>query len=163
MTQFDQAEARRLVETYSDLILRLSFTYLKSTYDAEDICQTVFLKLLTTPQDVESPQHETAWIIRAAVYACKDELRAFRRRSVPLDQVAESAAPPVPDSDILEAVAALPEKYREALFLYYYEGYSIREICDLLGQSEAAVTTRLSRGRQKLRVELGGEQYEQSI
>ena len=66
MRQFDQEEAERLVNAYSDLILRLSYTYLKSTHDAEDICQTVFLKLLTGGQAFDSPAHEKAWIIRAA-------------------------------------------------------------------------------------------------
>ena len=76
MRQFDQEEAERLVNAYSDLILRLSYTYLKSTHDAEDICQTVFLKLLTGGQAFDSPAHEKAWIIRAAANACKDLLRS---------------------------------------------------------------------------------------
>ena len=163
MTEFDQDEAQRLVDTYSDLILRLSFTYLKSTHDAQDICQTVFLKLLTLRPAFESPAHEKAWIIRTAVNACKDELRAFRRRSVGLDELAGAAAPPAPDSPVLDAVAALPEKYREVIYLYYYEGYSIRELGGLLGRSEAAVTKCLSRGRQKLRAELGGKYDEQHL
>lgn len=61
----NRRHAERLVNTYSDLILRLSYTYLKSTADAQDICQTVFLKLLTSPRSFESPEHEKAWIIRA--------------------------------------------------------------------------------------------------
>ena len=64
MRQFDQEEAERLVNTYSDLILRLSYTYLKSTHDAEDICQTVFLKLLTGGQTFDSPAHEKACAAR---------------------------------------------------------------------------------------------------
>ena len=70
MNQIDKAEAERLVNTYSDLILRLSYTYLKSTHDAEDICQNVFLKLLTSGQTFDSPAHEKAWIIRTAANAC---------------------------------------------------------------------------------------------
>ena len=86
MKQFDKAEAERLVYTYSDLILRLSYTYLKSTHDAEDICQTVFLKLLTSGQAFDSPAHEKAWIIRTTANACKDLLRsAHRRRTVALE------------------------------------------------------------------------------
>ena len=67
----DRGEAERLVHAYSDLILRLSYTYLKSTDDAQDICQTVFLKLLQKPQAFSSPEHEKAWIIRTAVNLCK--------------------------------------------------------------------------------------------
>ena len=164
MKQFDKAEAERLVYTYSDLILRLSYTYLKSTHDAEDICQTVFLKLLTSGQTFDSPAHEKAWIIRTTANACKDVLRnTFRRRTVALEAAATTAAPDAPDSAVLEAVMTLPENYREAVYLHYYEGYSVREIAGLLGRSEAAVTAHLSRGRQKLRTTLGGEYYEQSV
>ena len=164
MIQIDRAEAERLVNTYSDLILRLSYTYLKSTHDAEDICQNVFLKLLTSGQTFDSPAHEKAWIIRTAANACKDVLRsAHRRRTVGLEAAAAAAAPPAPDSTVLDAVMALPEKYREAVYLHYYEGYSVREIASLLGRSEAAVTAHLSRGRKSLRITLGGDLYEQRV
>ena len=159
MKQIDRAEAERLVYTYSDLILRLSYTYLKSTHDAEDICQNVLLKLLTDGREFESPAHE----IRTTANACKDELRAFRRRNAPLDTAYSAAAPEPPDSSVLDAVMALPEKYREAVYLFYYEGYSVREIASLLGRSEAAVSAHLSRGRNKLRLELGGDCCEQGI
>ena len=156
MKPIDRTEAERLVQTYSDMILRLSYTYLKSTQDAEDICQTVFLKLLTGGMVFDSPEHETA-------NACKDALRASHRRCVGLEAVAETAAPEAPDSTVLDAVMALPKKYREAVYLYYYEGYSVREIASMLGQSEAAVSAHLSRGRKSLRGTLGGEFYEQRV
>ena len=159
MKPIDRTEAERLVQTYSDMILRLSYTYLKSTQDAEDICQTVFLKLLTGGMVFDSPEHEKAWIIRATANACKDALRAAHRRCVGL----EAAAPEPPDSAVLDAVMALPEKYREAVYLYYYEGYSVREVAALLGRSEAAVSAHLSRGRKSLRQTLGGEFYEQRV
>lgn len=109
MKPIDRTEAERLVQTYSDMILRLSWTYLKSTQDAEDICQTVFLKLLTGGMAFDSPEHEKAWIIRATANACKDALRASHRRCVGLEAVAETAAPEAPDSTVLEAVMALPK------------------------------------------------------
>ncbi|MDE6590710.1 MAG: RNA polymerase subunit sigma-24, partial [Oscillospiraceae bacterium] len=121
MKQIDEREARRLVDAYSDLILRLGYTYLKSTQDGEDICQTVLLKLLAGDVRFDSPEHEKAWVIRAAINACKDELRSFRRRAVPLDTLAEAEAPEPPRSDVLDAVMELPGKYREAIYLFYYE------------------------------------------
>lgn len=159
MKELDPREAERLVNTYSDLILRLSYTYLKSTQDGEDICQTVLLKLLTAERAFDSPEHEKAWVIRATVNACKDELRAFRRRAVPLETAAETAAPEPPRSEVLEAVMALPGKYREAIYFFYYEGYSIDEIAALTGRSGAAVSAHLSRGRKKLKTMLEGENY----
>lgn len=159
MRELDAREAERLVNTYSDLILRLSYTYLKSTQDGEDICQTVLLKLLTEDRVFESPEHERAWVVRVAINACKDELRAFRRRAVPLDAAAEAEAPEPPRSEVLDAVMGLPENYREAVYLFYYEGYSIDEIAALTGRSGAAVSAHLSRGRKKLKTMLEGENY----
>ena len=74
-------EAQRLVQTYADLILRLGYTYLKSTHDAEDVCQNVLIKLLQTDRAFESAEHERAWIVRATANACKDVLRSARRRT----------------------------------------------------------------------------------
>lgn len=159
MREPDAARAERLVEAYSDMILRLSYTYLKSTQDGEDICQTVLLKLLTGDKEFTTPEHEKAWVLRATVNACKDELRSFRRRAVPLEEAAEMAAPEPPRSEVLDAVMALPEKYREAIYLFYYEGYSVKEIAALTGRGEAAVAAHLSRGRKKLKIMLEGERY----
>lgn len=162
--EISDREAERLVEEYSDLILRLSYTYLKSTQDAEDICQTVFLKLLTSGKTFSDPEHERAWVVRATVNACKDELRAFRRKALPLDSVGETAAPALPESDTLDAVMALPQKYREAVYLFYYEGYSVKEIARLLHRSESAVAAHLSRGRKQLHEKLlGGDMNGQEI
>ena len=63
----DQQEAERLVNAYSDLILRLSYTYLRSTQDGEDVCQTVLLKLLTGEGEFQCPEHERAWVDRKSV------------------------------------------------------------------------------------------------
>ena len=68
--------AEYLAETYADAILRLSYTYLKNTHDAHDVCQTVFVKLLTEPRDFESPAHERAYVLRMAANACKDLLKS---------------------------------------------------------------------------------------
>ena len=82
----NEVEAERLVGAYADLILRLSYTYLKSTHDAEDICQTVLLKLMGAPARFEGPEHERAWVIRTTANACKDVLRSgHRRRTVGLE------------------------------------------------------------------------------
>lgn len=154
----DRAEARRLVETYSDLILRLSYTYLGSTHDAQDICQDIFLKLLQHPQTFDSPEHERAWIIRAAVNLCKDHLKSrWRRTTVALEAAAAVPAPAEEEGGLLAAVNLLPPKYRAVIYLYYYEGYAAKEIAELLGEKPATVSTQLSRGRQQLRTLLESE------
>lgn len=160
----NEVEAERLVGAYADLILRLSYTYLKSTHDAEDICQTVLLKLMGAPARFEGPEHERAWVVRTTANACKDVLRSgHRRRTVGLEAAPDAAAPEEPESEVVDAVMALPCKYREAIYLYYYEGYSIREIAKLTGRSESAVSAHLSRGRAKLRTMLEGAYCEQGV
>lgn len=144
------------------MILRISYSYLKQTCDAEDICQTVFLKILTKDIRFDTPEHEKAYIIRATVNACKDHLKSgFFRKTVPLEAAETMAAPQLPDLPILEALQALPEKYRVPIYLYYYEDYSAREIGKILGKSEGNITTCLSRGRKKLRdyLQREGEMY----
>lgn len=158
----DGAQATRLVQEYADMILRISYSYLKQTCDAEDICQTVFLKILTKDIRFDTPEHEKAYIIRATVNACKDHLKSgFFRKTVPLEAAETMAAPQLPDLPILEALQALPEKYRVPIYLYYYEDYSAREIGKILGKSEGNITTCLSRGRKKLRdcLQREGEMY----
>ena len=153
-------EAERLVNTYSDLVLRLSYTYLKSTEDAKDICQTVFLRLLEKPRDFVSPEHERAWIIRAAVNACKDQLKShWHRTTVDLEAARRVPAPEAEEGSLLAAVNLLPPKYRTVIYLYYYEGYSANEIAQLLGEKPATVATQLSRGREKLRTYLEQEGF----
>lgn len=148
----DEFQAKRLVSLYADMILRISYQYLKQTYDAEDICQTVFLKYLTSAPTFDSIEHEKAWIIRTAINACKDHLKsAYFRRTVALEEAAYAAVPEAPDTEIMDAVKQLPEKYRISIYLYYYEEYSAREIAGILGKSEATVNQYLTRGRRKLR------------
>lgn len=159
-----EAQAKRLVELYADMILRISYQYLKHTMDAEDICQTVFLKYLTVNPQFDSDQHEKAWIIRTTVNACKDHVRsAFFRRTVSLEEAAPLEAPPVPESSLLSALNSLPETYRICLYLYYYEDYTGKEIAQILGKSESAVSQSLSRGRQKLKKLLSEEERSQYV
>lgn len=151
-----EAEARRLVHTYADLILRLSYVHLRSTHDAEDICQIVLLRVMTKAPHFGSAEHERAWIIRTTANACRDLLRsAARRTTVALEAAGEPEAPEIPDGSVTDAVQRLPHDQREAIHLHYYEGLSIREIAGITGSSEAAITKRLSRARQTLRHTLG--------
>ena len=143
-----EAEANRLVETYADTILRVSYTYLRSTQDAEDICQDVLLKALGHAGSFDSVEHERAWIIRVAINAAKDLLRRRDRQgTVALDDIAEPVAP-------------MGATDREAIYLHYYEEYSIKQIAAIVHASESAVATRLSRGRSKLRPTLEGARHE---
>ena len=155
-------QAERLANAYADAILRLSYTYLKNTADAQDICQTVFVKLLTEPRTFDSAGHERAYILRMAANACKDLLKSFfRGHTVPLDEAAAYPAQPPPDyRDVWEAVFALPQKYRDVVYLYYFEEYTAPEISRILGKNVNTIYTLLTRAKQMLRERLGGEGYE---
>jgi RNA polymerase sigma factor (sigma-70 family) len=157
-------QAERLVNAYADAILRLSYSYLKNTDDAQDICQTVFVKLLSEPREFESAEHERAYILRMASNACKDLLKSpWRKRTCGLETVLEVPAPEAADGSVLAAVNALPANYRTVIYLFYYEGYQAAEIASVLGVPTATVHTRLARGRAKLKDILGGTEYEQSV
>lgn len=152
MPYMDSQNADRLINTYADTILRISYMYLKQTCDAEDICQDVFMKLLTGDFQFHNPSHEKAWIVRATINACKDHLRvAFWKHAVNLDKAVEIAAPEIPESELLDLVMGLPKNYRTSIYLHYYEGYPVYEIAALLGKSENTVSAYLCRGRKRLK------------
>ena len=157
-------EAERLVGAYADAILRLSYSYLKNTADAQDVCQTVLIKLLTETHSFESGEHERAYILRMAANACKDLLKSpWRQRTCGLEACEETAAPEASGGDVLEAVNTLPPHYRAVIYLFYYEGYQAAEIGKILGVPTATVHTRLARGREKLRTLLGGMDDGQTV
>ena len=159
----DASDAAAFVQRYAQMILRLCFTYSLGRADAEDVCQNVFLKLLQCDRRFADEGETRAFIIRMTINECKDALKSgWRRRTVPLDELIEREATGLPaqDSDVLAAVQRLPLKYREAVYLYYYEGYNTEEIAALAGVKPAAVRQRLARAREKLRKELEGSGYE---
>ena len=157
-------QAERLANAYADMILRLSYTYLKNTYDAQDICQTVFVKLLSEPREFESAEHERAYVLRMASNACKDLLKSsWRKRTCGLDTVLEVPAPEAEEGGVLAAVNELPDNYRTVIYLHYYEGYQASEIGKILGVPTATIHTRLARGRARLKELLGGTDYERSV
>ena len=154
----DRQEAERLAETYADLILRLAYTYLNHTQDAQDICQSVFVKLLTEPREFDSPAHERAYVLRMAANACKDLLKShWHKTTVTLDAAAAVPAPQPEAGSLLEAVGRLPPPYRVVIYLYYYEGYSAQEIARMLGKTPSAVASLLHRGRRRLKTLLESE------
>lgn len=159
----DASDAAAFVRRYSGMILRLCFTYSLGRADAQDICQNVFLKLLQSDRRFDSEGETRASIIRITINECKDVLKSgWRRRSVPLDELIEREVPFLPEENtgVLAAVQRLPVKYREAVYLYYYEGYNAEEIAAMVGAKPAAVRQRLARAREKLRKELEGSGYE---
>ena len=155
-------EANRAIDRYADLVRRVCMIHLKNHTDTEDIFQAVFLKYVTGTTEFESEEHEKAWFIRVTINACKDLLRSFfRSRTVSLEDLLEQPDQvPEDHREVLEAVLALPDKYRDVVYLHYYEGYTAPEIGTILHKNPNTVYTLLTRARDELRKMLGGEDFE---
>lgn len=149
----DMEQAERLVERYADMLLRIGYTWFSNLPDAQDVCQTVLLKLLEAPRSFPDPEQEKAWVIRVCVNVCKNMKRsAWRRKTVALEEgAALTTAPPAWEDSILPLVQALPLKYRQVIYLRYYEEYRVEEIARILGVKPALVSTHLARGRARLK------------
>lgn len=146
------------METYADLVRRICALHVKNRQDTEDIFQTVFLKYLLYSGTFQSAVHEKAWFVRVTVNACRDVLRSlFRRNTVPLETAEELSAGNSENREVLQAVLSLPAKYKDAIYLHYYEGYTAAEIAEILQKKENTVYTWLARGRELLRQQLGGD------
>ena len=145
-----ESELRRVVETYSPMLLRVAMTRVPTPADAEDVVQDVFLRLLTHAPRFRDGEHEKAWLLRTTLHRAVD-LHRRERDDAPLEEAC-SAAVETPDyGPLLSAVRSLPEAYSAVIHLYYYEGYSIKEIARLLALPVPTVGTRLARGRDRLR------------
>ena len=131
-----EEETRAAMDRHGDMVRRLCLVHLKNQADTEDVFQTVFLKYVLSPQVFTSEEHEKAWLIRVTVNACRDLLRSWARsRRASLEEALDLAAPPDQESrEVLAAVLSLPEKYRDPVYLHYYEGYTAKEIGRLLGK-----------------------------
>ena len=142
-----------LFDAYADTVYRVALSYLRSPQEAEDAVQAVFLKLLEGDM-VIYPGKERAFLARVTVNHCKNLLSAAKRReAVPLDEAVLLTQPE--DRDVLRAVMELPEKYRIVVSLHCLEGYSFREIAELLHIGASAVSMRLHRAKSILRNQIG--------
>lgn len=153
MTEFGE-NVGKLIDRYGDTVLRIAYTYLKNMADAEDAVQDVFLNIIEKKPEFNDSAHEKAWIIRATINICKNKLNVYwNRNKCSIDDVAEIATYDKydTDTDVLKAVMSLPEKYRIVIYMYYYEGYSTKEISKLIGKNDVTVRSNLSRARSKLK------------
>ena len=133
---------------------------MKSIHDSEDILQDVFVKLIREVKAgkvFDGPEHEKAWLIVTATNLCKNRLREKRRTDLPLEDYDQLPAMSRETFYLFDAILSLPEQYKTAVYLFYYEGYRTDEIAAMLRERPAAIRTRLSRARKLLKKELGGD------
>lgn len=146
----EQYDAAALVETYSDMVMRIAYQHCFNKSDSEDITQEVFIRLLDNlPRLPAGAAATKAWLIRVTVNLCKDwNKSAWYRRTAPLEQAESSAACWEEDEPMLwEALKRLKPVYRTILYMYYYEGYKIREIALILNLKENTVSSGLARAK----------------
>lgn len=145
----------RLAQRYLDTVFRVALNYIKNPADADDITQTVFEKLLRERKTFESDEHVRNWLIRVTVNECKKLLRSPWRKNEPIEDYANSLSFDTnAQRDLFRAVMGLPQKYRVAIYLHYYEGYSTHEIGEIMKIPKNTVCSHLKRGRDLLRKEL---------
>ena len=154
-----EQEVNRAIERHADTVRRLCMIHLKNYADTEDIFQTVFLKYVLSSVSFENEEHERAWFIRVTINACKDLLKNFfRSHTVSIDEVLEQPVEIQEDNrEVLEAVLSLPARYRDVVYLYYYEEYTAPEIGKILGKNVNTIYTLLNRAKKILRKKLGGD------
>ena len=151
--------AERILDVYGDAVLRLTYTYVHNMSDAEDILQETLIRYLENRPVFENEKHEKAWLFRVAANLSKNKIAYNKIRQA--DQLEDQLI--VQEREDLtfvwDAVKRLPESYREAIHLYYYEGFPTAQIAEILGKKESSVRSDLRRGREKLR-EVLREEYD---
>lgn len=145
-----EKQYNKIVENYSDMIFRIAYQYLYNKYDAEDIVQEVFVKLLSRKVIFKDEEHVKSWLIRVTINQCLDYNKSLAKRStVPIENME------IPfehkEEGILEELQLLKEDERNILYLYYYEGYKIKEIAKILKQKQNTINSKLTRARKKLK------------
>lgn len=154
----ERAEMAAIYQKWKNTVYRTALAYCRNTEDAEDITHDVFLARFKHDAAFADSEAEKAWMLRVTVNHCKNLLKSFRRKtSVPLTEAEQIPAAQMSEEQrtVLDAVAALPDKYRIIVHLFYYEGYSTREISEITKTGEAAVRKQLQRARELLKKELG--------
>lgn len=146
--------AERLLKEYGNPVLRLAYSYLHNMQDAEDILQETLIRYLQSAPVFESSEHEKAWLLRVAANLSKNRIDYNRLRET--DELDERLQQEEREdlTFVWEAVRELPQHYREVIHLYYYEGYSTKEVAKILQSRESTVRSNLKRGREKLKAVL---------
>jgi len=137
-----------IVRNYSDMIFRIAYQNLKNKSDCDDIIQEVFIKLIRQ-STFSDEKHMKFWIIRVTINLCKDlNKTAWYRKTEPLNDKIEFTKE---DKDILDELDKLSNDYRNVIYLYYFEKYTITEIATIINKKENTISSQLTRARKKLK------------
>ncbi len=139
---------------YLDTVYRISFSFLKNEHDAKDAVQEVFIKLLNSNKEYENEEHIKAWLIVTTSNYCKNIVSGWwwKRKTIEDSEMVQKNI--TSEDEIINLVLALPDKYKIPIYMYYYEGYSSKEIAKILGKPDSTIRTYLQKARKLLKEEL---------
>jgi len=146
-----------IYERNLDTVYRVCYIYMKNKTDAEDMTQNTFIKFLKNRPVFENLEHEKAWFIVTATNNCKNYFKTWWHRNTNITDEVDTSATDSSD-EVIDAVLSLPIKYKQVIYMYYYEGYNSKDISKLLNVKESTVRTHLSKGREILKQKLGSEE-----
>ena len=141
----------------ADNVFKICYSYMKNKYDAEDIMQDVFMQVINKNPKFENEKHERAWLIVTASNLCKNNLKSWKRKQEDISDHESELYEETEENNTINIVLNLPEKYKTVIYLYYYEGYSSIEIAKAIDKKESTVRSLLKRGRDILKIKIGGE------
>ncbi|HHW01075.1 MAG TPA: RNA polymerase sigma factor [Clostridiaceae bacterium] len=151
-------ELLQIYNRHVNTVYRICFMYMKNRPDTEDMVQNTFIRLMKDKTVFQSEEHEKAWLIRTATNLCKDYFKHWWSRTVGINHMEEAVVEePFKVDSVLEKVMELPAKYKTAVYLYYYEGYSTVEIAKILKKSESTIRGYLHTARKLLKMEMEGD------
>lgn len=157
LQRYNEYQIQLVIDQYSDMVYKLCLVYLKRAHDAEDALQEIFIKIIEKAPYFNNKEHEKAWIITVTCNHCKNILKHKRNKyEIEFDESHISYIENNDDKEILQLIFTLPLNYRNVLYLYYYEGYSTKEISSMLKTKDATVRTWLKRARENMKVLIGG-------
>ena len=148
-----------IYERQSAMVYRVCFSYMKNAADAEDVGADVFAKLLKHGTIFKSAEHEKAWLLRTAINKSKDYLKHWWRSRADIDDYESlETKNPFAENEVLKIVLELPERYKDVIYLYYYEGYSTAEVAGILKKPQSTILYHMSEARKLLKGVLENEE-----
>lgn len=151
-------EIAEIYARHSKTVYRVCFAYMKNIADTEDAVQDAFFRLIKSGPAFESEEHEKAWLIKTAANICKNSLKHWWRRRENIEASYNlQSSEVIKTDDVLNVVMELPGKYKTVVYLYYYEGYSGKEIADILKKPQSTVRNYLRDARAILKERLGDD------
>lgn len=157
MTEQERQHFCELYEKHFEMVYRVCFSFMKNVADTEDAVSETFLKLMSHMPEMKNENHLKGWLVVTASNYCKNQLKYWwRKKRTSIDESCWNGKTALADArnEMLDAILRLPKRYKTVIYLYYYEGYSSKEIGEMVGRSASAIRNDLQKARKYLKAEL---------